>query len=91
LGLDEAAFEDEVQIFRTYRDKWVAHLDRDRKGLYPRLENAKKAVWFYYEYIGKEQADQEMGMKTIETGYAECLEQASTVYQQAAQNRRSKN
>ncbi len=73
LALDEAVFEEEVQIFRTYRDRWIAHLDRDRKGFYPRLENAKKAVWFYYEYIGKEQIDQKMGTKRIETGYAECL------------------
>ncbi len=32
LGLDDNAFDEEIRIFREYRDKWVAHLDRDRKG-----------------------------------------------------------
>ena len=85
LGLDDNAFDEEIRIFREYRDKWVAHLDRDRKGLYPRLDIARKAVWFYYERIGNEQVDQEISPKTIETGYKECEEEASTVYRQAAQ------
>jgi hypothetical protein len=72
LGVDEGAFDVEIRIFREYRDKWVAHQDRDRKGLYPRLETAKKAVWFYYQHIRNEQVDQEIGPKTIETGYKEC-------------------
>jgi hypothetical protein len=88
LRLDEDAFEEEIRIFREYRNKWVAHLDRDRKGLYPRLDIAKKAVWFYYERIGSEQVDQEMSPKTIETGYRESEEEADTVYRQAAQSRR---
>src|SRR5216684_7437609 len=57
LGLDDNAFDEEIRIFREYRDKWVAHLDRDRKGLYPRLDIAKKAVWFYYKRIGNEQVE----------------------------------
>jgi hypothetical protein len=50
---------------------------------------AKKAVWFYYECVGAEQFDQEMGSKTIETGYKECEEEATSVYQQAVRNLRS--
>ena len=87
LGLVEDRFDEEIRIFREYRDKWVAHLDTDRKGLYPRLEIAKKAVWFYYECIGNEQVDHVISPKTIEAGYRECEREASTVYQQAATRR----
>jgi len=31
-------------------------LDYDRSGLYPTLEVAKKAVWFYYTWIAKNEA-----------------------------------
>lgn len=88
LGLDETSFAEQIRIFLEYRNKWVAHLDGDRKGLYPRLEVAKKAVWFYYERIGSEQVDPEMSNKTIQTGYRECEEEARRVYRQALQNRR---
>lgn len=84
LELDEAAFEKKRKIFRDYRDQWVAHSDKKREGLYPALDIAKKAVWFYYERIGNEQVDQEMHSKTIETGYTKCVVEASTVYGQAA-------
>ena len=90
LGLDEGAFDEEIRMFRKYRDRWVAHLDRDRTGLYPRLDNAKNAVWFYYEHIGNEQVDEEINLKAIETGYKECEEEASAVYYRAAKNRRLK-
>jgi hypothetical protein len=86
LDLNEYAFEEEIRIFRDYRDKWVAHLDRDREGVYPRLEVARKAVWFYYKRICEEQIDQEIGLKTIEAGYRDCEEEARRVYRQAAKN-----
>ena len=88
LDLDQDAFDEEIRVFREYRDKWVAHLDTDRRGRYPRLEIAKKAVWFYYERIGNEQVDQEIAPQTIETGYQQCREEASTVYRQMTQERR---
>lgn len=83
LEIDQQAFDGEIRIFREYRDKWAAHQDRDRAGMYPRLEIAKKAAWFYYEQIRKEQPDPEIGSKTIEQGYSECEAEASMVYLQA--------
>jgi len=83
LGLDEDAFNEDVRIFRVYRDRWVAHLDRDRKGLYPKLDIAKNATWFYYKHVGKEEVDRGIYPKTIEAGYKECQEEASGVYGQA--------
>jgi hypothetical protein len=82
LGLDDAAFGGQLRTFREYRDKWVAHLDSERIGLYPTLDTAKEAVWFYYEWLGREQVDQEIGSKTIEAGYKECEEEARMVYAQ---------
>ncbi len=89
LGLNEAAFEADIRIFREYRDKWVAHLDEERKGCHPSLEIAKKAVWFYYDYVGKEQADSEMRGESLETGYRDCEEQARQIYRQAARRSES--
>lgn len=88
LGLDEDAFKKEVRRFREYRDQWVAHLDLKRKGHLPRLDIARKAVWFYYERTVAEHLDQEMGPKTIETGYQECELEADLAYRRALQTQR---
>jgi hypothetical protein len=89
LELEEGTFEEDIRIFREYRDKWVAHRDREQKGLYPRLETASKAVWFYYRHICKEQIDQAIGPKAIEIGYKECEQEASMVYRLTLDNLRS--
>jgi len=54
VGLDDGAFQKEIEIVREYRDKWVAHQDVKRSGFYPSLEVPKKAVWFYYACIVNE-------------------------------------
>src|SRR5260370_23914769 len=51
LGLNEEAFNQQVNLIREYRDKWVAHWDPNRKPRAPALEVAKQAVWFYQPYI----------------------------------------
>lgn len=83
LGLDEDAFAEHIRIFREYRDRWVAHLDAERRGFHPRLEIAKKAVWFYYAHVEKEQIDRELFPKPIEIGYRECEEEACGIYRRA--------
>jgi hypothetical protein len=46
LELDEANFQQYVDTMRTYRNKFVAHLDSDRTMNIPKLDVAKRAVWF---------------------------------------------
>jgi len=51
LGIDEAAFEKEIERMRQYRDKFLAHLDSEEIMNIPDLEIPKKAAWFYYAYL----------------------------------------
>ncbi len=87
LGLEDAAFSGHIQVMRSYRDKWVAHLDSDRSGMYPALHLAKKAIWFYYAWVVKyeaQSADLEAFPKELDEGYLKCEEEANAVYERRA-------
>lgn len=56
LRLDKTAFHAEVGRMRTYRDKFVAHLDSDRDMFIPVLNVAKEAVWFYHSHVVNHEA-----------------------------------
>jgi hypothetical protein len=84
--LDEEAFIKEIDIIRKYRDKWVAHLDSDRAGVYPTLDVAKKAVWFYYAHIVCHEAEPTdlAGLpEELDAGYKQCEDEAKAVYQRS--------
>ncbi len=84
LGLEEDAFQKEVAIMRTYRDKWVAHLDSDITGIYPALDVAKKAVRFYHAHIVKHEAEPgDLAGLPLEfdKGYQDCEDEAKAIYQ----------
>ena len=51
LKLTEAEFEAYVKSMRTYRDKFVAHLDTEEVMYPPKLRTARKSVSFLYEYL----------------------------------------
>lgn len=51
LKLTEPEFEDYVDAMRTYRDKFIAHLDSDEVMLPPKLRVARKSVSFFYDYM----------------------------------------
>lgn len=51
LKLTEADFEDYINAMRTYRDKFVAHLDAEEIMSLPKLRTARKSVSFLYEYL----------------------------------------
>jgi hypothetical protein len=57
LELDEANFQQYVDTMRTYRNKFVAHLDSDRTMNIPKLDVAKRAVWFYHAHIVRQEAN----------------------------------
>ena len=51
LELTEAQFNAYVVEMRSYRDKYVAHLDSDERFNMPRLDIAKKSVAHLYNYL----------------------------------------
>lgn len=60
LEIDEAAFEQVIEIMRHYRDKFLAHLDSEETMNIPALDIPKKAAWFYYAYlVANEAVDEE--------------------------------
>jgi hypothetical protein len=81
-GLDEDGFNREINIFREYRDKWVAHLDTERAGFIPALEIAKKAVWFYYARVKQEAESRELVElnRELDRAYEHCEGEAKEVY-----------
>lgn len=51
LKLTNVEFETYVAEMRTYRDKFVAHLDNETVMHPPKMRTARKSVSFLYEYL----------------------------------------
>ena len=90
LGLDETEFQKEIDALLRYRDKFLAHLDSDRKMNIPRMDIAKKAVWFYHAHIVKQEAqpgDLEFPSQLateLDSGYAQSKAEITTVLKAAS-------
>lgn len=61
LAVTDREFVAYIQQMKTYRDKFVAHLDDDRKMMVPNLAVAKKSATFLYKRL----LDQEAGTGTF--------------------------
>lgn len=59
LGVSEEAYNVYIKEMRSYRDKFVAHLDSDSVMQIPHLSLAKDAVWFYHEHIVLKEASED--------------------------------
>jgi len=89
LGIDAAAFDKEINVMRTYRDKFLAHLDSERVMHPPALDTAKKAVWFYHHHVVNHEAQHGDLMNlplTLETGYTQCMDQVRGIYERNARD-----
>jgi hypothetical protein len=87
LGLDEGQFQKKIDSMRKYRDKFVAHLDADRRTDLPTLDVAKMAVWFYHAHIVNHEAKPAdlAGLPVeLDVGYKQCEREAKTVYRRSA-------
>ena len=51
LELTQADFEAYIETMRGYRDKFVAHLDKEDVMHIPKLGTAKKSALFLYSYL----------------------------------------
>lgn len=84
IGTQEAEFQKDVDTMLRYRDKFIAHLDSDPIMFIPALDAAKKAVWFYYDYVLTENAVNSAGLPLdLDAGYMETEEEARIVYRKA--------
>jgi len=57
LKMTLAEFNDYVDVMRTYRDKFVAHLDLDEVMHIPHLDTARKAVSYLYDHLRAHEDD----------------------------------
>lgn len=88
VELSEAEFEQEIEAMKVYRDKFVAHLDSERKMHIPVLDIAKKCVWYYHTHIVSDevQPGDLAGLPTeLDSGYDQSESEASAVYERALQ------
>lgn len=86
LGLDDGAFQKEIETMRKYRDEFVAHLDSAYSVCLPRFDIPKNAVWFYHAHIVRCEAESTdlAGLQTdLDTGYKQVEDEAKAVYQRA--------
>jgi hypothetical protein len=89
LGLSEAEFELFRQKMRTYRDRFIAHLDSEFVMQIPTLDLAKTSVEFYHEYVAMNEAEPADlfalpdTAEKLQHGYRECEEEAERVYRAA--------
>ncbi len=51
LGCDQGQFENYIDAMKTYRDKFLAHLDHENTMNIPYLDKARKSVIHLYNYI----------------------------------------
>lgn len=51
IGLAAVEFAELVDVVRTYRDKFVAHLDSERTMTPPKLDVMWAAIQFYYKHV----------------------------------------
>lgn len=83
LEMTEDEFNGYVIEMRTYRDKYVAHLDLDEKFDVPRLDITKKSVLYLYNYI-LDREDQDGyfidGPRDASQFYEDALKEGQAVY-----------
>lgn len=83
VGLTAAEFAAYIDEMRTYRDKFLAHLDDLRVMAVPFLDKAKAVVEFYHRRIvlHKAEAGDIAGLPVdLADHYRHCFEEATVVY-----------
>lgn len=83
LVVTETAFNDCIQQMRTYRDKFVAHLDELDTMQIPDLTIAKMSTVFLYEYLLTQEAEADTfhnAPKSAKLFYNDFLAQGKAAY-----------
>jgi hypothetical protein len=83
LGMTAADLQDYCTSVRTYRDKFVAHLDDDPKAKYPRLDVAIESTKVLYKYLltHEDRGNYFEGLpRNLESAYRIAFSQAKAAY-----------
>lgn len=84
-GISKADFEAYILVMRTYRDKFLAHLDSRREMNVPDMEIAKKTAAFYHRYLLANENDNATYAPDldfdIEKFFTDCAAEAEAFYQ----------
>jgi len=82
--VDQMQFRNLVGAMRTYRDKFIAHLDEENVGNIPQMNIAEDSAQFYHRYIVRSEAnpDDLAGLPTdLEDYYSVCYREAREIYE----------
>ena len=84
LNCNEAQLSDFISEMRTYRDKFIAHLDARREMNIPVLDKAKESALYYHRYLlqhENEDSPYRPGLDyDITALYGDCEAEAITFY-----------
>lgn len=89
LNMTSNNFDNYIKEIRSYRDRFLAHLDDDERMDIPRLESACKAVEFYHAHIIQHEAN---GFNIspwaldLPTYFDCCLAEAKAIYDKCVPN-----
>lgn len=83
LSMTNEGFKRYVVEMRTYRDRYVAHLDLDEKFDIPNLDIAKESVLYLYDYLLNQEDDGGYfvdGPPKAASFYKEAIKEGQVVY-----------
>jgi len=85
LGMDEKGLASLITTIRTYRDKFISHLDDELVMDLPILAPAHAAVTFYHRHIVEREAKpgELVGLanaQQLTLGYDQCTHEAAQIY-----------
>ena len=84
VGLSADGFASYVEELKTYRDKFVAHLDQEKVMHIPHMTVAKKSLWFLHAHVVAHEASPSdlAGLPTgdMQLAYDGCLSEAEEIF-----------
>ncbi|HUN99017.1 MAG TPA: hypothetical protein VMU69_22650 [Bradyrhizobium sp.] len=84
VDLSASGFDAYIQQMKTYRNKFVAHLDQEKVMYIPDMLVAQRSVWFLHAHVVAREAKPSdlTGLPTmdVQLGYGECLSEAEEIF-----------
>lgn len=84
LGLHEAGFQEYVKVMRTYRDKFVAHLDTKDTMNIPKLKVSINSTMYLYDYLLAHEEEDDClsdGPRSASSFYNRFFDHGTSVYE----------
>jgi hypothetical protein len=84
VGLSASEFDAYIQKMKTYRNKFVAHLDQEKTMHIPDMTVAQKSLWFLHAHVVAHEAKPgdlgELPTGDVQLGYDQCLSEAEEIF-----------